>query len=166
MLQQTNNKIDGVLAANDGLGQLGHLGAQARKLKQIPVTGQDATAQGIQHILAGEQCMTVYKAVKEEADAAAEAGDRAGQGRRPRRPTRRPTTRAPRRPSVLLTPVAVTKANIKDTVIKDGFLKRARSASGSTRRSARRQGSSYRMATREGALRRPLRRRTEERQTQ
>src|SRR5690348_11293254 len=70
MLQKSNNKIDGVLAANDGLGNSAISALKARKLKQIPVTGQDATPQGIQNILAGDQCMTVYKAVKKEADAA------------------------------------------------------------------------------------------------
>ena len=65
------------LAANDGLGQRGRSRRSRRaSCKQIPVTGQDATAQGIQNILAGDQCMTVYKAVKKEADAAAEARDR------------------------------------------------------------------------------------------
>ena len=81
MLQKADNKIDGVLAANDGLGNAAISALKQRKLPQIPVTGQDATPQGIQNILAGDQCMTVYKAIKKEADAAAEAGDRAGQGR-------------------------------------------------------------------------------------
>ena len=67
--------------------------------------------------------MTVYKAVKGEADAAVEAGDRAGQGPDARRPTASTDNKGTKTPSVLLTPVAVTKANIKDTVIKDGFLK-------------------------------------------
>ena len=47
---------------------------------KVPVTGQDATDEGLQRVLLGTQCMTVYKAVKKEADAAAAAGDRAGQG--------------------------------------------------------------------------------------
>jgi D-xylose transport system substrate-binding protein len=123
MLQQTNNKIDGVLSANDGLANSVISAINARKLKSIPVTGQDATAQGIQHILAGEQCMTVYKAVKAEADAASKLAIALAKGQTP-------TTngsvdnKGTKTPSVLLTPVAVTKSNIKDTVIKDGFLKR------------------------------------------
>src|SRR3954453_15201122 len=71
MLQKTNNKIDGVLAANDGLANSVVSALKARKLKQLPVTGQDATLQGLQNILTGDQCMTVYKAIKAEADAAA-----------------------------------------------------------------------------------------------
>src|SRR5438105_2077733 len=71
MLQSTGNKIDGVDAANDGLGGAVISALQARHLPKIPVTGQDATAAGIQHILSGDQCMTVYKAVRTEANAAA-----------------------------------------------------------------------------------------------
>jgi D-xylose transport system substrate-binding protein len=122
MLQQTNNKIDGVLAANDGLANSVISALNARKLGKIPVTGQDATAQGIQHILAGEQCMTVYKAVKKEADAAGQLAIALAKGQSP---TTNGSTdnKGSKTPSVLLTPVSVTKANINDTVIKDGFLK-------------------------------------------
>ena len=77
MLQQTGNKINAVLAANDGLANSVISAETARKLKYVPVTGQDATAAGIQHILAGQQCMTVYKAVKKEADGGREGCDRA-----------------------------------------------------------------------------------------
>jgi D-xylose transport system substrate-binding protein len=124
MLQQTNNKIDGVLAANDGLANSVISALNARKLGKIPVTGQDATAQGIQHILAGEQCMTVYKAVKAEADAAGKLAIALAKGQTP---TTNGSTdnKGTKTPSVLLTPVSVTKDNIKDTVIKDGFLKRS-----------------------------------------
>jgi D-xylose transport system substrate-binding protein len=124
MLQSTNNKIDGVLAANDGLANSVISAETARKLKYVPVTGQDATAEGIQHILAGQQCMTVYKAVKKEADAASQVAIALIKGQKPQTngTTDNKTTKTP---SVLETPVAVTKANIKDTVIKDGFLKRS-----------------------------------------
>src|SRR4030081_2476482 len=70
MLQQTSNKINAVLAANDGLANSVISAETARKLKYVPVTGQDATLAGIQHILAGQQCMTVYKAGTQEAEAA------------------------------------------------------------------------------------------------
>jgi len=122
MLQQTHNKIDGVLSANDGLANSVISALNARKLPHIPVTGQDATAEGIQHILAGEQCMTVYKAVKKEADAAAKVAIALAKGQKPTAP-QSSDNKGKKTPSVLLTPVAVTKSNIKDTVIKDGFLK-------------------------------------------
>src|SRR4051812_33002524 len=71
MYTKANGKFVGVDAANDGLG-----GAVASVLKRngqtkdIPTTGQDATDEGLQRVLLGSQCMTVYKAIKKEADAA------------------------------------------------------------------------------------------------
>jgi len=124
MLQQTSNKIDAVLSANDGLANSVISAETARKLKYVPVTGQDATAAGIQHILAGQQCMTVYKAVKREASAAAKVAIALVNGTTPS--TNGTTANgSAQTPSVLLKPVAVTKANIKSTVIKDGFLARS-----------------------------------------
>jgi D-xylose transport system substrate-binding protein len=61
-----------LVAANDGLG-----GAVVSVLSRngeagkIPTAGQDATDEGLQRVLTGDQCMTVYKAIKKEADAAA-----------------------------------------------------------------------------------------------
>ena len=83
MLQKADNKIDGVLAANDGLGNAAISAVKQRKLDQIPVTGQDATLQGIQNIVNGDQCMTVYKAIKGEADAAAELAIALAKGEEP-----------------------------------------------------------------------------------
>jgi D-xylose transport system substrate-binding protein len=124
MLQKTNNKIDGVLAANDGLGNSAISALKARKLKQIPVTGQDATPQGIQNILSGDQCMTVYKAVKKEADAASKLAIALATGKEPEAGLVNGKTNDTARdvPSVLLTPEAITKDNIK-VVFDDGFLK-------------------------------------------
>ena len=88
----------------------------------IPVTGQDATTAGIQRILAGEQSMTVYKAIKAEAEAAAQLAIALLKGEDVANlatgSTNNGTTDVP---SVLLTPVSVTKDNIKETVIADGF---------------------------------------------
>jgi D-xylose transport system substrate-binding protein len=125
MLQKANDKIDGVLAANDGLGNSVISAQKARKLKPIPVTGQDATPQGIQNILAGDQCMTVYKAIKKEADAASQLAISLAKGTQPPAGLVNGKSNDGNRevPSVLLTPVAVTKDNIKSTVIADGFVK-------------------------------------------
>jgi D-xylose transport system substrate-binding protein len=124
MLAKTNNKIDGVLAANDGLGNSAISALKARKLKQLPVTGQDATPQGIQNILSGDQCMTVYKAVKKEADAASKLAIALATGKQPEAGLVNGKTNDTARdvPSVLLTPQAITKDNIK-VVFDDGFLK-------------------------------------------
>lgn len=125
MLQKTDNKIDGVLAANDGLGNSVISALKARKLPQIPVTGQDATPQGLQNILSGDQCMTVYKAVKQEADAAAKLAISLSKGTAPPAGLVNGESDDGSRqvPSVLLTPVAITKDNVDDP-IKDGFVKR------------------------------------------
>ena len=65
-------KIRGVLAANDGLARavIGVLAKRGLNGK-MPVTGQDATVDGLRNILTGDQCMTVYRAVRPEAQAAA-----------------------------------------------------------------------------------------------
>jgi D-xylose transport system substrate-binding protein len=126
MLQKTGNKIDGVLAANDGLANSVVSALKARKLKQLPVTGQDATLQGLQNILTGDQCMTVYKAIKAEADAAAKLAIALSKGTQPPAGLVNGQSDDGTRqvPSALLTPVAVTKDNMKDTVLADGFVKR------------------------------------------
>jgi D-xylose transport system substrate-binding protein len=126
MLQKTGNKVDGVLAANDGLANSVISALKARKLKQLPVTGQDATTQGLQNILAGDQCMTVYKAIKQEADAASKLAIALSKGEQPPAGLVNGKSDDGSRqvPSALLTPVAVTKDNMKDTVIADGFVKR------------------------------------------
>jgi D-xylose transport system substrate-binding protein len=125
MLTQTSNKINAVLSANDGLANSVISAETARKLKYVPVTGQDATLAGIQHILAGQQCMTVYKAVKKEADAASAVGIALVKGTTP--PTNSSVANGPGKttPAQLETPVPVTTANIKQTVITDGFLNRS-----------------------------------------
>jgi D-xylose transport system substrate-binding protein len=120
MLEKTGNKIDGVLAANDGLGNAAISALKQRKLDQIPVTGQDATLQGIQNIVAGDQCMTVYKAIKKEADAAAKLGIALAKGETPSAPdTINNGTKDV--PSVFEEPVAVTKDNIKDYLGEPDF---------------------------------------------
>jgi D-xylose transport system substrate-binding protein len=130
MLQKSSNKVDGVLAANDGLGNAAISALKQRKLKQIPVTGQDATAQGIQNIVNGDQCMTVYKAIKNEADAAAELAISLAKGETPSGVTGAVNNENRDVPSVLLKPVAVTKDNIKEYIGEPDFPKQAEICAG------------------------------------
>ncbi|MDP2710113.1 MAG: substrate-binding domain-containing protein [Solirubrobacteraceae bacterium] len=123
MLQKASNRIDGVLAANDGLGNAAISALKQRKLKQIPVTGQDATLQGIQNIVNGDQCMTVYKAIKQEADAAAALAIALAKGEEPTGVTGSVNNENRDVPSVLLKPVAVTKENIKEYIGEPDFPK-------------------------------------------
>ena len=131
MLTTTNNGIDAVLAANDGLAGAVISALKNQKLKPVPLTGQDATATGIQYILSGWQSMTVYKAIKAEANSAAALAiaivkgtdtkalatglvDQTASGKN--------AGGKAKMPAVLLTPVSVTKDNVASTVIADGFL--------------------------------------------
>ncbi|GAA1609828.1 sugar ABC transporter substrate-binding protein [Actinoplanes couchii] len=64
--------IDGVLSANDGLGNAAiEVLKEKKRNGKVPVTGQDASLQGLQNILTGDQCMTVYKDARKQAEAAA-----------------------------------------------------------------------------------------------
>jgi ABC-type xylose transport system substrate-binding protein len=87
----------------------------------IPLTGQDAELAGVQRILAGTQSSTVYKAYKPEADTAATLAVDLLNGTSITSTTTTTLTSASgdKVPSSLLTPVSVTKANVKDTVIAD-----------------------------------------------
>jgi len=123
MLQAADNKVDGVLAANDGLANSVISALKQRKLDQVPVTGQDATLQGIQNIVNGDQCMTVYKAIKKEADAAAELAIALAKGETPEAPdTINNGTKDV--PSVFLDPVPVTKDNITEYLGEPDFPKK------------------------------------------
>ncbi len=122
MLTAAGGDIDAAVAANDGLAGAVIAALQNQGLPFIPVTGQDATVGGIQNILAGRQSMTVYKAIKAEAEAAAQLAIALLTGE----DTSALVTGAVNNgttdvPSVLLVPVAVTKDNIAETVIADGF---------------------------------------------
>ncbi len=133
MLQRTGNKIQGVLAANDGLGNAAISALKARKIKGVPVTGQDATAQGVQNIIAGDQCMTVYKGIKAQAAAAAKLAI-ALLRNRPAPGVNGKTFDGNRQvPSVLLTPVTITKRNW-ELLVREGFLKRSAVCVGAYRR--------------------------------
>jgi D-xylose transport system substrate-binding protein len=123
MLQKADNKIDGVLAANDGLANSAISAIKQRKLDQVPVTGQDATLQGIQNIVAGDQCMTVYKAIKKEADAAAKLAIALAKGETPSAPDSI-NNGTKDVPSVFLEPVAVTKDNIGEYLGEPDFPKK------------------------------------------
>ena len=118
-----NPQIDGVLAANDGLGNAAIAVLRRENLAgEVPVTGQDATVQGLQNILAGEQCMTVYKAIQDEAEAAAEFAVALANGEQPAVDAEvENENEAGSTPAVLLEPQAIFRDNVKD-VVDDGFV--------------------------------------------
>jgi D-xylose transport system substrate-binding protein len=125
LLTNAGNKVDGVLVANDGMAQsvitvLKKYGLNGK----VPVTGQDATPAGLRSVLVGDQCMTVYKAVKKEAKGASDAaialikGGTVDTGGK----TTKDTQGNRDVPSILLTPVMIMKDQVKD-VIADQFVK-------------------------------------------
>src|SRR3954466_10787692 len=73
MLLSTSNKIDGAIAANDGMFPAVIAALKAKKRKPIALSGQDATVQGVQNIIPGWQTMTVYKYLPDEANASRKA---------------------------------------------------------------------------------------------
>jgi len=96
------------------------------KAKTFPTTGQDATLTGLQNILAGYQCGTVYKPIYLEAQAAAALALYVRAGVPAPTSLLNGTTADPQTKtkvaSVLLTPTWVTTANMNDTVIADHFV--------------------------------------------
>jgi D-xylose transport system substrate-binding protein len=118
---QADGKVDGVLAANDGLaGAVISILEGNGRAGKVPVTGQDATVEGLQNILAGTQCMTVYKSATEEANALAETAIALASGEDAETTgTTKDSDSGREVPSVLLEPKSITKENVGD-VIEDG----------------------------------------------
>jgi D-xylose transport system substrate-binding protein len=140
LITDADNKVDAVFAANDGLANsaINALEAAGLDPTKMAISGQDATAAGIQNILLNKQTMTVYKPIEAEASVAAAVaqallkgedvssvqsdfdfqliGINAADGK----PTDSPTGDGVV-PYFALTPTAVTSDNIADTVIADNF---------------------------------------------
>jgi len=115
--------IIGVYCANDGTASGAIAAMKGAGFAELPpVTGQDAELAAIQRIVAGQQYMTVYKAIKKEAIVAADMAYAMAQGK-PYTDIKTVTINNGTKdvPSVLLDADIVTKDNVKDTVVKDGF---------------------------------------------
>lgn len=120
MLARNGNKINATIAANDGLAGAVISSLKAHGLKPIPLTGQDATPTGVQFVLAGWQSGTVYKSVRQEANAAAAVAVAILKGK----PVPGVNAKVSGTPSVLLKPIWITKKNYK-FLFTDGALKRS-----------------------------------------
>ena len=124
LFTQNGGKIDGVISANDTMagGIIARLKANGLN-GEVPVTGQDASVEGLQAILAGDQCMTVYKAVEKEANAASQLAIsliNGEEGSELATDTVPDTVSGEDVPSVLEDPQIIYRDNVKD-VIDDGF---------------------------------------------
>jgi D-xylose transport system substrate-binding protein len=138
ILTDANNDIDAVFAANDNLAQQAINALEAAGVEGAPVSGQDASAAGIQNIILGKQTMTVYKPIEAEAKVAAAVALALRDGEDPTaiesefefetiginaadgNPADSPEGEGVV-PYIALTPIPVTVDNIADTVIADGF---------------------------------------------
>jgi len=111
MLVKTGNKIDGVAAANDGLANAVVVALKSHKLKPIPLSGQDATTQGVQNIISGWQTMTVWKDQRVLATKVAAAAIKIAKGQKPPTTGFITTKGRAKEPAYLISPSAITKAN-------------------------------------------------------
>lgn len=120
-LKANHNQIDAVIAANDATagGVIQALAAQ-RLAGKIPVAGQDAELAGVQRIVQGTQIMTVYKPIKALTEKAAELAVMMAKGEEVKA-DRKINNGKIEVQSVLLSPIAVDKLNIDQTIIADGF---------------------------------------------
>ncbi len=123
-----NPKINATIVANDGMANaiITDMIADGVKPGKIPVTGQDATAQGMAYILQGYQCGSVYKPVYKEAEDAVSvatillAGDKVPPALL-NGTTTDPADSSVTEPASLLSATWVTKSNMESTVVADGF---------------------------------------------
>jgi len=123
MLVKTANNIQGVAAANDGIANAVVVALKAHKLKPIPLSGQDATTQGVQNIISGWQTMTVFKDVRKLATAAAQAAVAIVNGKAvPTTGTVHTKGRGVEK-AYLIAPQSITKRNYK-ILFTSGFLKK------------------------------------------
>lgn len=127
ILTGNGGRVDGVVAANDGMAGAVITVLQKNGLNgKVPVTGQDATLAGLQSILRGDQTMTVFKAIRLQAEAAAKlaslvaSGDRAGADAYASRPSTDPKSGRVVK-SVLLDPETVDINSVKK-VVDQGYV--------------------------------------------
>lgn len=132
MLTAGGGKVDGVIGANDSMGQQVITVEKAHGIK-APVTGQDASVQGLQSILAGDQCGTVFKDTSLEAKGASDLAIALIKGTDPSSLATGKTNDGQTKkdvPSVLETPVWITQKNVAD-VVKAGQQKASDICTGS-----------------------------------
>jgi len=132
-----HSNINAALIPNDENGApiITYLKTHHIKPQSFPTTGQDATLTGLQNVLTGYQCGTVYKAVYKEAQAAVALAVYLRAGKTPPTALANGTTMDTKAkisvPSVLLAPVWVTTKNIESTIVKDKFVPTAQLCAGS-----------------------------------
>jgi D-xylose transport system substrate-binding protein len=138
--------INAALIPNDENGApiITYLKTKGIKPNTFPTTGQDATLTGLQNVLSGYQCGTVYKAVYKEAQAAVALAVYLRAGKTPPAALANGSTMDTKAhvavPSVLLAPQWVTTTNMKDTVVKDNFVPTKQLCAGASAASCKKAG--------------------------
>lgn len=123
-LSKSGGKIDGVIAANDGTAFGAIMALKEYGLDgKIPVSGQDAELAAIQRIISGTQTITVYKPIKSLAHSAVEMAVNIAKGIEIESNGLINDGKYDV-PAYLIEPTVITKDNIEDTIIKDGYHKR------------------------------------------
>lgn len=124
--------INAVMVANDGMAQSVIAALKNKHLNgKVAVSGQDATAQGLQNIMTGDQCFTIYKPSKSEAVPAIDAIAQIVNGQVPTTSaTIKDTQTGKDVPAILATPIPITKANVADP-INDGYTPKSQVCTGS-----------------------------------
>ena len=127
-----NPKIDAVMVANDGMANSVISALKNQKLNgKVAVSGQDATAQGLQNIMSGDQCFSIYKPSSQEAIPAIDAMVAIVNGQLPKTTaTAKDTTANKDVPAILATPIPITKDNVAQP-INDGYTPKSQVCTGS-----------------------------------
>ena len=118
-------RIGGVVAADDGIANVVIEVLRRRGLSgTIPVTGHDATVQGLRNLLTGEQCVTVYRRIRLEAQTAATLAIQLFEGGKPmaRKRIKDPESGASI-PFFPLEPFSIDVTQVKE-VVADGLVTR------------------------------------------
>jgi D-xylose transport system substrate-binding protein len=123
MLVKTGNHIDAVVSANDGMASSVVATEKAHGIGPLPLTGQDATPQGLQYIISGWQTMTVWKDTRKLAKAAAAAAISLLNGT-PLKTTGTVANGSKKEKAYIIPPVMLTKSNWTQ-IYKSGFIKKS-----------------------------------------
>ncbi len=125
-LTLANNKVDAILAPNDGTagGAIAALAAQGLAGK-VPVTGMDAELSAAQRVAAGTQSITVLKDTRKLGEEAVRAAVRMAKGESIADMVNGEVDNGYMEvPSILLAAEVVDKENIDKVLIDSGYLKR------------------------------------------
>lgn len=121
-IKDNGGRVDAVIAANDGMagGAINALSA-AGLAGRVPVSGQDSELSAVLRLRKGTQTMTIYKPIQMIASKAAELAVKVAANEQVSKDKTVDNGKT-KVPSILLDPILVTKDNIRETVIKDGYL--------------------------------------------